>query len=329
MLASDIELKDIAGIGTTTSRKMIAAGLTSVYDLATQTPAQLMELIKCTKDSATEYILNAQKLLRENGLIDKEFMTAEDVEKSRNDILRLSTGSKVLDTLLLGGIESKAVTEFYGEFGSGKSQVCHTVCALAHQAIEKGGLGGGVIYIDTEGTFRPERLRKIAELRGFDVSHIMKNTMNAKVYSASHLEVMVKNLGKYVQDFKAKLIIVDSITNLHRSEYLGRGMLADRQHRLSMIMHKLIRTAEIYNVAVIITNQVSTAPDTMFGDPTRPTGGNVIGHASTYRIYLRKAGEDRIARMVDSPYHPYSEGRFTVSDAGVQDTEEELKKMTA
>ena len=153
----------------------------------------------------------------------------------------------------------------------------------------------------------------------------MQNVAVCKVYNSAHLELIVKNLGKYIDDYKAKLVIVDSIISLHRAEFSGRGTLADRQQRLNSIMHKLLRISEIYNIAIIVTNQVQSAPDTFFGDPTRPTGGNVIGHASTYRVYLRKSGENRVAKMIDSPYHPYSEVRFTVNEKGADNLDESKK----
>jgi DNA repair protein RadA len=133
-------------------------------------------------------------------------------------------------------------------------------------------------------------------------------------------------MGKFIEQFNAKLIIIDSIISLHRAEFAGRGTLADRQQRLNQLLHRLVRIAEIYGVAIVITNQVQSTPDTFFGDPTKPAGGNVVGHASTYRIYLRKAGNDRIAKMIDSPYHPYSDVRFTVNEKGIDDTEEKEPK---
>jgi DNA repair protein RadA len=188
-----------------------------------------------------------------------------------------------------------------------------------------GGLNSGVIYIDTEGTFRPERLEQISSNRNIDPVQALQNVAVCKVYNSAHLELIVKNLGKYIDDYKAKLVIVDSIISLHRAEFSGRGTLADRQQRLNSIMHKLLRISEIYNIAIIVTNQVQSAPDTFFGDPTKPTGGNVIGHASTYRVYLRKSGENRIAKMIDSPYHPYSEVRFTVNEKGADNLDESKK----
>lgn len=322
----DLEIQDIEGIGPSTTKKLREAGILSVMDLAVAGVEDLAVDINSTKDSAASFIMAAQKLLRESNILEKEFITAEAALRKRRSLLRCSTGSGVLDELFLGGIETQAVTEFYGEFGSGKSQICHTLCITAGQPVESGGLDSGVIYVDTEGTFRPERLEQIARERGVDPLHALKNVAVCKVYNSSHLELIVKNLGKYVDDYKAKLVIIDSIISLHRAEFAGRGTLADRQQRLNSIMHKLLRIAEIYNIALVVTNQVQSAPDTFFGDPTRPTGGNVIGHASTYRVYLKKSGENRIARMVDSPYHPYGDVRFTVNEKGVDDLEEELKK---
>ena len=268
----------------------------------------------------------AQKLLRESSVLEKEFVTADFVLEKRKSMLRCSTGSKSLDELLLGGIETQAVTEFYGEFGSGKSQICHTLCAMASRPLSEKGLDGGVIYIDTEGTFRPERLEQIASSRGFVPLEILKKVSICKVYNSSHLELIIKDLGKYINQFNAKLVVIDSIISLHRAEFTGRGTLADRQQRLNSLLHKLVRVAEIFNIAVIITNQVQTSPDSFFGDPTKPTGGNVIGHTSTYRIYLRKSGDNRIAKMIDSPYHPYSDTRFTINEKGIDDLEDDTNR---
>jgi DNA repair protein RadA len=321
----NLEIQDIEGIGPTTAKKLREAGIFSVMDLAVAGVEDLAVDINASKESAASFIMAAQKLLRESDVLDKEFITADTALKKRRSLLRCSTGSSMLNDLFLGGIETQAVTELYGEFGSGKSQICHTMCITAGQPIESGGLNSGVIYIDTEGTFRPERLEQISSSRSIDPVHALQNVAVCKVYNSAHLELIVKNLGKYIDDYKAKLVIVDSIISLHRAEFSGRGTLADRQQRLNSIMHKLLRISEIYNVAIIVTNQVQSTPDTFFGDPTKPAGGNVIGHASTYRVYLRKSGENRVAKMIDSPYHPYSEVRFTINEKGTDDLEEGKK----
>jgi DNA repair protein RadA len=322
----EVEIEDIEGVGPTTARKMKEAGISSVMELATAVPEELASDLGGSKDTAATFILAAQKLLRECGVLDNEFTTADIELEKRKALLRCTTGARALDELLLGGIETQAITEFYGEFGSGKSQICHTLCTTSQQPPEEGGLGGGVIFIDTEGTFRPERVDQIARARGFDSDEVLKKIAICKAYNSSHLELIVKSMGKYIDDFKAKMIIIDSIISLHRAEFAGRGTLADRQQRLNGIMHKLVRIAEIYNVAIVMTNQVQSTPDTFFGDPTKPAGGNVIGHASTYRIYLRKAGSDRIAKMIDSPYHPYEDVRITVNEKGVDDVAEDSPK---
>jgi DNA repair protein RadA len=328
----DLEIQDIEGIGPTTARKLKEAGIVSVMDLAVASAEELAVDLNSSKESAASFIMAAQKLLRESNILEKEFVTADSALEKRKAMLRCSTGSRALNELLLGGIETQAVTEFYGEFGSGKSQICHTLCAIATQPVEAGGLDGGVIYIDTEGTFRPERLNQIARARALEPSHVLKNVAICKIYNSSHLELIVKDIGKYINDFKAKLVIIDSIISLHRAEFPGRGTLADRQQRLNSILHKLIRLSEIFNIAIVITNQVQSSPDTFFGDPTKAAGGNVLGHASTYRIYLKKSGENRVARIIDSPYHPYSDARFTLNEKGADDLEDETastKKKSA
>ena len=182
-----------------------------------------------------------------------------------------------------------------------------------------------MIFIDTENTFRSERIFQIAEDRGIsEPDEILRRIYVCKIYNTSHLEMIIQDLGKSIEEYKAKLVIIDSIIALHRAEFTGRGTLAERQQRLNMMLHKLNRLAEVHNIAVVITNQVQSQPDDFFSDGNgfRPTGGNVIAHATTYRIMLRKAGKTRIAIMVDSPYHMYDQTRFSITEAGVQDVEE-------
>ncbi len=318
----DLQLQDIEGIGSTTARKLREAGIVSPGDLAIAAANELATEINIPKESAAEFIISAQKLLRDYKIIEKEFVPADDAPEKRKFMRRCSTGCRALDELLLGGIETQAVTEFYGEFGSGKSQICHTLYVTSIQPVSSGGLDGDVIYIDTEGTFRPERVQEIALARGLDHTRILRSVSLCKIYNSSHLELIVKDLGKYIKEFKAKLVIIDSIISLHRAEFVGRGMLADRQQRLNSMLHKLIRLAEIYNIAVVITNQVQSSPDTFFGDSIKAAGGNVLAHCSTYRVYLRKSGDTKVASKMDSPYHPYSDARFTLNEKGIDNIEE-------
>ncbi len=203
------------------------------------------------------------------------------------------------------------------------SQICHTLCTMVQQPKGEGGLDAGAVYVDTEGTFRPERIAEIAGARGMDPEKVLSRITVARAYNSAHQELIVKELGRIIEPNKVKLVILDSAVAHYRAEFLGRGTLSERQQRLNRFMHQLLRTAEIYNVAVVLTNQVQAAPDTFFGDPTKPTGGHVVAHTSTYRIYLRKAAKNRIARMVDSPYHPERDAIFVLDEKGVDDPSED------
>ena len=326
--AVDLQLENLEGIGPATMKKLKDAGIESVLQLAVALPNELTDEIGGSRETTYGLISSARKTLQENNLIEEEFVPASEALEWRKSVLRCTTGSKDLDALLGGGIETQAITEFYGQFNAGKTQIAHTLCATSHLPVEKGGFGGGAIYIDTESTFRPERLSQIAETREYDIKKILERTVTTKIYNSAHLELIIASLGKYVEEHNVKLVIVDSVISLHRAEFAGRGTLADRQQRLNKLLHRLLRVAEIYNIAVVVTNQVMSTPDTFFGDPTKPAGGNVMAHASTYRIYLRRSGGNRKAIMVDSPCHPYSEAPFGVSEKGVVDVDpKDMKKV--
>jgi len=321
----DLTIEDITGIGPKTKEKLNSGGIESVLDLAVALPKEVEAILGGSEETANSIIISARRLLEESGVLDKEFIPATDALKKRQSMTRCPTGSKALDGLLGGGLETQSITELYGDFGSGKTQICHTLCCTCQASPQEGSLGGGAIYIDTEGTFRPERINQIAESRGLNAEQILQNITFCKVYNSSHLELVVKTLGKYIEKCKAKLVIVDSIISLHRAEFVGRGTLAERQQRLNGVIHRLLRLAEIHNIAIVVTNQVQSQPDTFFGDPTKPAGGHVIAHACTYRVYLKKSGQERIATMVDSPCHPYENVRFQVTEKGVVDIDQ-LKK---
>jgi DNA repair protein RadA len=335
---SDLQLDDLPGVQQHLISKLKQAGIQSVLDLAVSVPNELAvggegggyegNTISADKETISELVLKAKKALVDSGALIREFSTADQVLERRKSLVRYTTGSKNLDDFLKGGIESQAITELTGEFGSGKSQICHTLCVTA--ATNNSNQINSIIFIDTENTFRPERIHQIAEARGLDSEEIMKKVFVCKMVNSAQLEALIKSLGKYIEEYKAKLVIVDSIISLHRAEYTGRETLAERQQRLNVILHKLIRLAEIYNVAVVLTNQVQASPDSTFGgnNSLRAAGGNIMGHACTYRIFLRKIGRDRLAVMVDSPHHAYSQVRFMISEKGVENVGEKAAVNT-
>ncbi|WP_337863172.1 DNA repair and recombination protein RadA, partial [Nitrososphaera sp.] len=208
-------------------------------------------------------------------------------------------------------------------FGTGKTQLCHTLCVMVQQARGKGGLGGRAVYVDTENTFRPERIVSIARARGLGADKALEGIIVAKAYNSAHQELIIEETGPVIEENGVKLVVIDSAVAHYRAEFLGRATLSERQQRLNKFMHILVRMAETYGVAVVVTNQIQSSPDAYFGDAARPTGGNVVAHTSTYRIYLkRSSGKNRIARMVDSPYHAEREVLFTLSDKGITDVDE-------
>ena len=327
-------LESLHGINRLLLDKLEGAGIDSVSDLATKTTSELLEDYNSNYDEDTRgideetisnLVMRAKLKLIEDGLIQKEFSTAEDILEVRKKLIRFTSGSQAFDLFLGGGIETQALTEIVGEFGSGKSQLCYTICVTANE----GSSDNGIIFVDTENTFRAERIHQIAESRGLDAEEIMKKIFVCRIYYSAHLEAVIRSLAKYIEQYKARLVIIDSIISLHRAEFAGRETLAERQQRLNLILHKLIRLAEIYNVAVVYTNQVQAQPDNLFaGNSMIAAGGNILGHASTYRIFLRKAGHNRIATMLDSPYHAYSQVKFTIGEQGIEDLEKKVSESS-
>jgi DNA repair protein RadA len=245
----------------------------------------------------------------------------------RQHVLRLTSGSKVVDRLLDGGLETQTITEFYGEYGTGKSQICHQLCVNVQLPPERGGLSGAALYIDTENTFRTERIVQMSRHLGLEPEQIAKNIIYAEAYTSDHQMFLLDNADEVIKANNVKLIIVDSLTALFRSEYLGREMLAPRQQKLNMHMHKLIRLARAFNAVAVVTNQVMAKPDVFFGDAIHPIGGHIVGHTSHTRFYLRRAahGPVRIARLVSSPYLPEGEEIFKVTENGIEDVSDEEK----
>jgi DNA repair protein RadA len=332
---SESQLKSLQDVDQNLLNKLKVVRIESISDLANTTASELLEDYYSNYDEVTrgidfetisELVLRAKQKLIEDGLLQNEFSSAEKMLERREKLVRFTTGSQSFDLFLGGGIEAQALTEIAGEFGSGKSQLCYTLCVTANMPSADNMLNkdNGVIFVDTENTFRAERVHQIAESRGLDAEEIMKKIFVCKIYYSAHLEAVIRSLAKYIEQYKARLIIIDSIISLHRAEFAGRETLAERQQRLNTILHKLIRLAEIYNIAVVYTNQVQAQPDTFLGngfDSIRTAGGNILGHASTYRIFLRKMGHNRLATMLDSPYHAYSQVKFTIGEEGIQDLE--------
>jgi DNA repair protein RadA len=313
-------IEDIPGVGPATSQKLRDIGYHTVESLAMATAREL-EPIGVGEKKAFSIIEAARSAIGIN------FVRADELLKMRQNVLRLTTGSQALDKIVDGGLETQTITEFYGEYGSGKSQICHQLCVNVQLPPERGGLNGAALYVDTENTFRLERIVQMAKHVGLEPEQVVKNIIYAEAYTSDHQMFLLENADEVIKANNVKLIIVDSLTAHFRSEYIGREMLAPRQQRLNKHMHKLIGLARAFNAVAVVTNQVMAKPDVFFGDAVHPIGGHIVGHTSHTRFYLRKAsrGPVRIARLVSSPYLPEGEEIFKVTENGIEDVSEEEK----
>jgi DNA repair protein RadA len=256
-------------------------------------------------------------------MLSLNFITADELWKKRQGMHKCSTGCKNLDKLLGGGIATQAVTEFIGEFGTGKTQICFKLCVMAQLPLEEGGLNGSVVYVDTEGTFMPERIAEIAKASGLDPVKVLGKVFLARAYNSSHQGLLIDHLFKFCLENNVKLVIVDSMIGHFRGEYIGREALSERQQALNSQLHKLLRLTEAFNLPVVITNQVQANPAMFFGDPNKPTGGHIMAHASTHRVYIRKGRKGtRVASIIDSPSLPESKTRFKITEKGIEDAQE-------
>jgi len=310
------ELTDLPGIGPAVAAKLENAGVNDMMSLAVMSPAVLSDNGGVSTAVARKAIQAAREIL-ELGFVD-----GVSYAKKREDVTYITTGSQNLNELLGGrGIESRAITEAFGSYGSGKTQLGSTLAVNVQLPVEKGGANGKCVFIDTEGTFRPARIKQIAEGLGANPEKVLKNILVARAFNSDHQMLLLEKVSDLIKSGEPiKLLIIDSLTAHFRAEYSGRGQLADRQQKLNRYMHDLMRLAETHNLAVYVTNQVMANPAQLFGDPTTAIGGNIVGHALTYRMYLRRGKQgSRVSKLIDSPNLPDNEAIYFVTDAGIVD----------
>ncbi|XP_044534195.1 meiotic recombination protein DMC1/LIM15 homolog [Gracilinanus agilis] len=321
-LFQDIDLLQKHGINVADIKKMKTAGICTVKGIQMTTRRALCN-IKGLSEAKVDKIKEAA-----NKLIEPGFLTAFEYSEKRKMVFHVTTGSQEFDKLLGGGIESMAITEAFGEFRTGKTQLSHTLCVTAQLPGAGGYPGGKIIFIDTENTFRPDRLRDIADRFNVDHSAVLDNVLYARAYTSEHqMELLDYVAAKFHEEAGVfKLLIIDSIMALFRVDFSGRGELAERQQKLAQMLSRLQKISEEYNVAVFVTNQMTADPGatmTFQADPKKPIGGHILAHASTTRISLRKGrGELRIAKIYDSPDMPENEATFAITAGGIGDAKE-------
>jgi len=303
-------LTNLPGVGAATVEKLEQAGYTDFLSIAVASPAGLAEKIGMTASAARKVIQAARSSL------DMGFETGDILLEKRQQVEKLKIPSENINQLLGGGFETGAIVEAFGPYGSSKTQIAHQLCVSCQLT------GGTAVYIDTENTFRPERIVQMAKAAGIDPQEALKKIKVARAYNSDHQMLLAEKIEELIKekDANVKIVIVDSLTAHFRAEFVGRGTLADRQQKLNRHMHILSKLASTYNICVFVTNQVMAKPDMFFGDPTEAIGGHIVAHNSTFRMYLRKGKKGtRVAKLVDSPNLPDSEAAFVITEDGIKD----------
>ncbi|MGQ9759562.1 MAG: DNA repair and recombination protein RadA [Candidatus Methanomethylicaceae archaeon] len=313
----EIELEDLAGVGSSTAEKLRRAGINSVRELASMPVRELLEMSGLGACKAEETTKSARDLVL------PKVVTARDFLERRKNMPKLTTGTRNVDALLDGGIEP-GITELIGAYGTGKTQLCMQLCVTVQFTKNRGGLNGAAFYIDTEDTFKPERLLQIAKRLGLEDDQLLDHVYSFRAINTDHQFEGLREAVDYIHEKSVKLLIIDSLTSHFRSEYPGRENLVLRQQRLNSFVHKLQRLVSVYDLIVVVTNQVLDVPEVIPGvRPARPAGGNIVAHGSTFRLWLERAkGKTRIT-CIDSPKHARGTVYVKLTEGGVEDAEEE------
>jgi DNA repair protein RadA len=315
---SELEIDKLKEIDSSLKDQLKEAGFNSIKDVVIRGPVEVAESANLSLDEASHLCNNASLFLEQHEVIPN------NISKGGNSNLQpdkeyIKTGSVELDRLLGSkGVETGAITEFYGHSGSGKTQICLSLCVMVQQLHPN----NKSIYVDTEGKFRPERLSQITQKKGLSLDKHLQNIKHVRVYNTARLETVIQQdcCSEIDKDSNVKLLVVDSVTGLYRAEYRDRSMLSQRQHQLLKVMHILQNISQVYNIAVVITNQVQTSPDELRNTSDIPIGGNIIAHASTFRIRLRGSNPDKMwAKLVSSPCYPQDDISFAITDGGIID----------
>ena len=311
----EMTIEDLPGVGPATAEKLREAGFEELLAIAVMSPMELAEQAELGEAVSSKIIQAAKKLANIGG-----FISGNALLERRQTVQKLTSGTASIDELLGGGFETQSICEVFGEFGSGKTQIGHQLAVNTILPLSKGGLNGEVFYIDTEDTFRPERIAQMAEAVGMAPQDALDRIHVARAYNSAHQMLLVDEIKRMSKSIDVKLVIVDSLTSHFRAEYVGRGMLAPRQQKLNRHLKELKQLSDVQNALILVTNQVMSNPAALWGDPTKAIGGHIVGHASTFRLYLRKSkGGRRIARLIDSPNLPEGEAVFTVTAEGLTD----------
>jgi meiotic recombination protein DMC1 len=326
----DIEKLQDQGINAADLKKLKESGIYSAFAVLYTTKKDLCN-IKGLSEQKVEKIQEAAKKLlsdQQGNSSSSVFMSGLEFAKLKSKTrLYLSSGASKVDEMLGGGFESGTVTELFGEFRCGKTAICHSLAVISQLPVNMGGSNcGKVCYIDTEGTFRPDRISQISQCYNLNPNSVLSNIIVARTFTVDLLlQCLVQINAKFSED-RFSLLVIDSIMAPFRVDYSGRGELAERQQVLAKVMSKLHKMAEEWNIVIIITNQVMADPAAAMSfaaNPPKPIGGHILAHFSQLRLALRKGkAEQRIMKIYDSPNLPELDCVFEICDKGIQDAKE-------
>ena len=315
----DLSVSQLEGVGAVTQKKLETFGVSNIIDICVRGSREVSEITSVAKPTCDSWVFKAQKILEDNNLIRKSDMDVSELLDYHDQLPTLGTKCDELDALMGGGVKPEATYEIYGEFGSGKTQFCNT---LACEAISN---DGNVVWIDCEDTIKPRRLIQMLVARNEITEEEAKSKLDQITYlytpNTEQLLGTINGLSKLLLEKKPKLVVLDGAIGQFREEYLGRGTLAERQMQIARLMTHIKNISFYFRCPVVFTNQVQSDPSMMFGDPIKPIGGNVVAHASTYRLYFKKSGKKRLARMIDSPEHAQADAEYILTDKGLVNVE--------
>ena len=310
-----IELLQDEGIQSADIKKLVEAGFNSLESVS-YVPKKNLVVIKGLSEGKVDKIIKAVY-----DILQYKIQPSTIALQERKKLTRITSGSKELDTLLGGGFESNSITELFGEFRTGKTQICHTLCVTCQLPKSDGGGEGKAIYIDTEGTFRPEKLASIAERFGLDPKETIENVYYARAYNSDHQNRLLMQVCALMCEHKFSLLVVDSATALYRTDYSGRAELSNRQMSLAKFLRNLQKIADEHKIVVVITNQVVATVDgnSFGGNDKKPIGGHIKTDACQ-TLYLKKGlKQNRICQIYDSPSLPEAEASYSITDRGIDD----------
>lgn len=143
----------------------------------------------------------------------------------------------------------------------------------------------------------------------------------SRVFNSEHQYDLLNKVANKLNESPGlfKLLIVDSIISLFRVEFVGDRNLLERQQKLGRVLSRLQKLSEEYNIAVLITNQITLDVKNLI-NPIKSSGGNILSHAAKTRILFTNIDSSRkVAKLCSSPHLKSTEVTFKITSGGIDD----------